>query len=111
MRKIFSQAITSSKNQLSLAKLSNSIGVAQSRVLEAILEAIETDVLAAVVTGKNTLKESNIVKLDCLAVEAIRNEISQCISSLADRAFHAAHDGARAGIVETCESINSGEQA
>ena len=47
MRKIYSQSIDSHRSQLTLDKLAKLLGIAKSRVLEKILNSIETDDLEA----------------------------------------------------------------
>lgn len=110
MRKIYSQSINSPQNQHAIEQIAKNVGSAQSRILERILEAISPDDLVAFIQGKLNLSESSGIHLDNLAVEAIRQEIAHGISSLAARAFRAAHDGARHGLMEACTSLSAGEQ-
>lgn len=110
MRKIYSQSINSPQNQHAIDQIAKSVGSAQSRILERILEAISPDDLITLIQGKINLSESSTIHLDNLTVEAIRQEIAHGISSLAARTFNAAHEGARIGLIEACTSLSAGEQ-
>ncbi len=110
MRKIYSQSITKCQSQLALSNLAKGLGVPESRVLESILESIDTSDLTALATGRRSTSEKSNTQLDIQTIEAIRDEIAQGFSLLSERVLSAAHAGGREGVLDLCSSALSGEQ-
>lgn len=103
MKKIYSQSIDSNANQLALGKLANSLGIAQSRVLEKIITSIEVDDLVAIITRQLSLKTARVIQLDRATAQVIQDEIARSLSLLSTRVTDAANDGARAGLMSTLD--------
>lgn len=99
MRKIYSQSIDSHRSQLALDNLAKLLNIAKSRVLEKILNAIEVDDLAALITHKVSLKTSRVIKLDRATAQVIQDEIVNSLILLSNRVTEAASDGAKNGIM------------
>lgn len=104
MRKIYSQSIDSHRSQLTLDKLAKLLGIAKSRVLEKILNSIETDDLEAFVTNKASLKTSRVIKLDKATAQVIQDEIANSLALLSNRVTDAASDGAKNGVMSILDS-------
>lgn len=104
MRKIYSQSIDSHTSQLALDNLAKLLNIAKSRVLEKILNAIEVDDLAALITHKVSLKTSRVIKLDRATTQAIQDEIVSSLILLSNRVTDAASDGAKNGVISILDS-------
>lgn len=104
MRRIYSQSINNHSNQVAINNLAKSLGVAQSRILETILDAIDLDDLVALTTRQLSLKTTNTIRLDSPTSQLIRDEIAHSISLLSNRVIDAAAAGARTGVMSLLET-------
>jgi len=107
MRKIYSQSINSHSTQVAIEILTKSLGVAQSRILETILNSIEIDDLVAITTHKLSLKTTKTLRLDSATSQLIRDEIAHSFSLLSNRVIDAAAEGAKTGVMSILESGDS----
>ncbi|MBG6290276.1 hypothetical protein I5I61_22715 [Pseudomonas nitroreducens] len=104
MRKIYSQSINNHSTQVAIDNLAKSLHVAQSRILETILNAIDIDDLAALITRQLSLKSTNTIRLDSPTSQLIRDEIAHSISLLSNRVIDAAAEGAKTGVMSLLET-------
>lgn len=107
MRKVYSQSINNHSTQVAIENLTKSLGVAQSRILETILNAIEIDDLVALTTRQLSLKTSKTIRLDSPTSQLIRDEIAHSLSLLSNRVIDAAAEGAKAGVMSILEAGDS----
>ena len=107
MRKIYSQSINNHSTQVTIDRLAKSLGVAQSRILETILNAIDIDDLVALTTRQLSLKSTNTIRLDSSTSQLIRDEIAYSISLLSNRVIDAAAEGAKTGVMSLLETGES----
>lgn len=99
MRRIYSQSIDTHANQTALGYLAKSLGIAQSRILERIIESIELDDLVAIATQQISLKTTKTIQIDQTTAQVIQDEIARSISLLSARVADAANDGAKIGVL------------
>lgn len=76
------QTLKSDVAKQAILRLMRDLDLPKSAVLEHLLTSITTDDLIGLSTGRLSLHEAKVVSLDAQSLIAVRNEISQSLSSL-----------------------------
>ncbi|MFH6600764.1 hypothetical protein ACEVAQ_18845 [Ectopseudomonas khazarica] len=99
-RQNHTQTIRSERSQQAFERLVRDAGVPKSGVMQAILEAVPTSDLIALMRGELRLHDAKTVGLDADAALAIRAEIESAFSLLGDRLADASLIGAQRAVAE-----------
>jgi hypothetical protein len=99
-RQNHTQTIRSERSQQAFERLVRDLRTPKSGVLQAILEAVPTSDLVALVRGELRLHEAKTVGLDADAALAIRAEIESSFSLLGARLADASRLGAQRAVAE-----------
>ncbi len=103
-RKNHTQTIGTERSQQAFERLVRDLRTPKSGVLQAILEAVPTSDLVALVRGELRLHEAKTIGLDADAALAIRREIEESLSLLGNRLADASRLGAQRAVTEVLAS-------
>ena len=98
------QTIGTERSQQAFERLVRDLRTPKSGVLQAILEAVPTSDLVALVRGELRLHEAKTIGLDADAALAIRREIEESLSLLGSRIADASRLGAQRAVTEVLTS-------
>lgn len=103
-RKNHTQTIGTERSQQAFERLVRDLRTPKSGVLQAILEAVPTSDLVALVRGELRLHEAKTIGLDADAALAIRREIEESLSLLGSRIADASRLGAQRAVADVLAS-------
>ncbi|MCY1298238.1 hypothetical protein D9M68_473140 [compost metagenome] len=103
-RKNHTQSLVTEQAQQAFERLVRDLQVPKSAVLQAILEAVPTSDLAALVRGELGLHAAKTICLEADAALAIRAEIESALSLLGRRIADASRLGAQRAVAEHLKS-------
>ncbi|EQB0418366.1 hypothetical protein ACYAFH_001198 [Pseudomonas aeruginosa] len=106
-RKNHTQSMSIAAAQLAFERLARDLRVPKSGVLQAILEAIPTSDLVALVRGDLSLHTAKTVALEPECALAVRTEIESVLSLLGPRIAEASRLGAQRAVAEHLKSLMS----
>lgn len=109
-RKNHTQSVGNELAQMAFDRLVRDLGVPKSGVLQAILEAVPTSDLVALVRGDLALHEAKTVALEADAALAVRSEIESALALLGPRIADASRLGAQRAVAEQLKKL-LGEEA
>jgi len=104
-RKNHTQSMVSEAAQAAFERLARDLRVPKSGVLQAILEAVPTSDLAALVRGDLALHDAKTVALEPDAAIAVRSEIESAFALLGPRIAHASRLGAQRAVAEQLKAL------
>lgn len=99
-RKNHTQTIGTERSQQAFERLVRDLRTPKSGVLQAILEAVPTSDLVALVRGELRLHDAKTIGLDADIALAIRGEIEASLSLLGPRLAEASRLGAQRAVAE-----------
>ncbi len=108
-RKNHTQSVVTEAAQQAFERLARDLRVPKSAVLQAVLEAIPTSDLVALVRGDLTLHVAKTVGLAPDAALAIRSEIESAFALLGARIAEASRIGAQRAVAEQLKVLFGGE--
>ncbi|WP_296235731.1 hypothetical protein [uncultured Pseudomonas sp.] len=103
------QSMVTEAAQQAFERLARDLQVPKSGVLQAILEAVPTSDLIALVRGDLALYTAKAVALEPEASLAIRSEIESSLALLGPRIAEASRLGAQRAVAEQLKVLFSGE--
>ena len=109
-RKNHTQTVSTEAAQMAFERLSRDLRVPKSAVLQAMLEAVPTSDLIALVRGDLSLYAAKTVGLDADSALAVRSEISDSLALLGQRIAEASRLGAQRAVAEHLKNV-MGEEA
>jgi hypothetical protein len=104
-RKNHTQSMGNEPAQIAFDRLVRDLGVPKSVVLQAILEAVPTSDLVALVRGDLALYEAKTVALEADAALAVRSEIEAAFALLGPRIADASRLGAQRAVAEYLKKL------
>lgn len=104
-RKNHTQSMVTEAAQQAFERLVRDLRVSKSGVLQAILVAVPTSDLVALVRGDLSLHAAKTVGLEADAVLAIRSEIESSFSLLGPRIAEASRLGAQRAVAEHLKNL------
>jgi hypothetical protein len=109
-RKNHTQSVSTEAAQQAFERLARDLAVPKSAVLQAILEAVPTSDLIALVRGELALHTAKTVCLGADAMLAVRSEIQSSLALMGQRIADASRLGAQRAVAEHLKSV-LGEEA
>lgn len=98
-RLVIQQSVGSAKAKGAIDRLARDLGIAKSRVLEIILEAVETDDLLAMIRDGASLKARHqVLNLDVAQLELVMRAVSHSISLSCSALAESTRQGAREAV-------------
>lgn len=104
-RKNHTQSMVTGRAQQAFERLARDLRVPKSGVLQAILEAVPTSDLVALVRGELALHTAKTVALEPEATLAVRSEIESALALLGPRIAEASRLGAQRAVVEHLKTL------
>ncbi len=108
-RKNHTQSMVNEAAQLAFERLARDLQVPKSAVLQAILEAVPTSDLVALVRGDLALHDAKTVALEPGAALAVRSEIESALALLGPRIAEASRLGAQRAVAEHLKNLMAEE--
>ena len=108
-RKNHTQSMVTEQAQQAFERLARDLRVPKSAVLQAILEAIPTADLVALVRGDLSLHAAKTVALEPEAALAVRAEIDSALALLGPRLAEGSRLGAQRAVAEHLKALLSEE--
>ncbi|HCF2449044.1 TPA: hypothetical protein NIA45_006744 [Pseudomonas aeruginosa] len=108
-RKNHTQSMVTEQAQQAFERLARDLRVPKSGVLQAILEAIPTADLVALVRGDLSLHTAKTVALEPEAALAVRGEIDSALALLGPRIAEASRLGAQRAVAEHLKNLMTEE--
>ena len=108
-RKNHTQSMSIAAAQLAFERLARDLRVPKSGALQAILEAIPTSDLVALVRGDLALHSAKTVALEPEAAIAVRSEIESALALLGPRIAEASRLGAQRAVAEHLKNLMTEE--
>ena len=108
-RKNHTQSMVNEAAQLAFERLARDLQVPKSAVLQAILEAVPTSDLVALVRGDLALHDAKTVALEPGASLAVRSEIESALALLGPRIAEASRLGAQRAVAEHLKNLMAEE--
>lgn len=104
-RKNHTQSMVTERAQQAFERLARDLRVPKSGVLQAILEAVPTSDLVALVRGELALHTAKTVALEPEAALAVRSEIESALALLGPRIAEGIRLGAQRAVVEHLKTL------
>lgn len=108
-RKNHTQSMVTEQAQQAFERFARDLRVPKSGVLQAILEAIPTADLVALVRGDLSLHAAKTVALEPEAAIAVRSEIESALALLGPRIAEASRLGAQRAVAEHLKNLMAEE--